>query len=86
MTANFLVIAESLKIKKFVIVELMNANNLVVIVPCSSIVVNHELKQFTCRLAKIKNGYEEQQLDFWGEYNCIPRKYYGSFLLIYSFI
>jgi len=81
-SANFVAIVENLKLNKFVIVEFLEEDQSIEIVPSNWIIVDDILKQFICRWPGSTNAsrYTASQkppTNLWDKYECIPRKFSG---------
>lgn len=82
LSANFVAIVENLKLNKFVIVEFLEEDQSIEIVPSNWIIVDDILKQFICRCSGSTNAsrYTASQkppTNLWDKYDCIPRKFSG---------
>lgn len=89
ITANFLTMTESLKVKKFVIIEFVDESEVTEVVPCSWIVVDLQSKSFVCQWpgsinASKYTASQKRPANSWEEHKCIPRKFYGLLLIFIS--
>jgi len=80
---------ESLKVKKFVIIEFVDESEVTEVVPCSWIVVDLQSKSFVCQWpgsinASKYTASQKRPADSWEEHKCIPRKFYGLLLIFIS--
>jgi len=78
--------SESLKVKKFVIIEFVDEAEVTEVVPCSWIVVDLQSKCFVCRWPGSINASkyiasQKRPADSWEEHKCVPRKFYGLLLI-----
>ncbi|XP_022182701.1 uncharacterized protein LOC111042416 [Myzus persicae] len=84
ITANFLIMTESLKVNKFVIIEFVDEAEVTEVVPCCWIVVDLQSKSFVCQWPGGINvakyiAYQKPPEDSWEEHKCVLRKFYDTY-------
>lgn len=83
MHAMFITICTSIKNKKFAIIEFVEENSTVEIVPCCWILSNSESEQFISHWPGYANASkyimtQKPPNNDWVKYVCIPRKFFGK--------
>lgn len=82
LSANFVAIVENLKLNKFVIIEFLEEEKCIEIVPSNWIIVDDVLKKIICRWPGTTNASrytasQKQPTNLWVKYECIPQKFCG---------